>query len=215
MKRVPIVILFTALLTAAILFIGTCNSNPQKDKPDKTELIKSQQKAQSIDNNFKTEFEFLQIKSDSLQKELSLTQSKLKATKFKLNQSQLSLLALAQKQNDTVSVAQQLIDCDSLKTQTLSYVAWVDSVQCQYENNILQLNDLVAIKDSQVVVCKASFLQLKNVLDENFIREQKLTDDLNTAYKSLRKKVIQNKLLAGGMLVLSGIATTLYINANK
>lgn len=150
-----------------------------------------------------------------MQKELSFTQSKLKTTKFKLNQQQTALVALVEKKSDTLSFEQSLNDCDSLKQQSLAYVAWVDSVQTIYETNIVQLQEMVAINDSQIVVCATSYSQLKGLLDENLERERKLTEDLKTAYKSQRRKVLQNKLLAGGMLILSGIATTLYINANK
>lgn len=214
MKRVPLVILFTALITGLFLSLSTCNTG-EKVKPDKTEIIKASEKADGIDNAYNKAFEKLKTHSDSLQKELSATQSKLKATKFKLNQSQVALVALAEKRSDTLSFEQLLNDCDSLKQRTLAYVAWVDSTQYIYESNISQLENLVATKDSQVVICRASYSQIKGLLDENLERERKLSDDLNTAYKSQRRKVLQNKLLAGGMLMLSGIATTLYINANK
>lgn len=214
MKRVPIVILFTALITGLFLSLSTCNTG-EKVKPDKTEMIKASEKAESIDTNYKTAFESLKTHSDSLQKELSVTQSKLKTTKFKLNQSQIALVALAEKKSDTFSFEALLNDCDSLKQQTLAYVAWVDSTQSIYETNLVQLREMVATKDSQIVICTASYAQIKGLLDDNLERERKLTEDLNTAYKSQRRKVLQNKLLAGGMLLLSGIATTLYINANK
>lgn len=214
MKRVPLVILFTALITGLFLSLSTCNTG-EKVKPDKSEIIKAEVKAESVDNSYNRAFEGLKTHSDSLQKELSATQSKLKVTKFKLNQSQVALVALAEKKSDTLSIEQLLNDCDSLKQQTLAYVAWVDSTQSIYESNISRLENMVAIKDSQVVICRASYLQIKGLLDENLERERKLSDDLNTAYKSQRRKVLQNKLLAGGMLILSGIATTLYINANK
>jgi hypothetical protein len=214
MKRVPIVILFTALITGLFLSLSTCNTG-EKVKPDKTEMIKASEKAESIDTSYKAAFESLKTHSDSLQKELSVTQSKLKTTKFKLNQSQIALVALAEKKSDTLSFEALLNDCDSLKQQTLAYVAWVDSTQSIYETNLVQLQEMVATKDSQIVICSASYAQIKGLLDDNLERERKLTEDLNTAYKSQRRKVLQNKLLAGGMLLLSGIATTLYINANK
>lgn len=214
MKRVPLVILFTALITGLFLLLSTRNTG-EKVKPDKTEINKTEVKAESIDKSYNVAFEKLKTYSDSLQKELSFTQSKLKATKFKLNESQTALVALAEKKSDTLSFEQLLNDCDSLKQQTLLYITWVDSIQTIYDTNIVQLQEMVAIKDSQIVVCNSSYAQLKGLLDENLERERKLTEDLNTAYKSQRRKVLQNKLLAGGMLILSGIATTLYINANK
>lgn len=39
MKRVPLVILFTALITGLFLSLSTCNTG-EKVKPDKTEMIK-------------------------------------------------------------------------------------------------------------------------------------------------------------------------------
>lgn len=214
MKRVPLVILFTALITGLFLLLSTRNTG-EKVKPDKTEINKTEVKAESIYNSYNVAFEKLKTHSDSLQKELSFTKSKLKATKLKLSQSQTALVTLAKKKSDTLSFVQLLNDCDSLKQQTLAYVAWVDSTQSIYDTNIVQLQEMVAIKDSQIVVCNSSYAQLKGLLDENLERERKLTEDLNTAYKSQRRKVLQNKLLVGGMLILSGIATTLYINANK
>lgn len=214
MKRVPLVIFFTALITGLFLSLSTCNTG-EKVKPDKTQVIKAEVKLNSTDKAYKTAFEKLKTHSDSLQKELSLTQSKLRIAKFKLNQSQISLVALAEKKSDTLNPKQLLNDCDSLKQQTLAYVALVDRTQSNYDTNIVQLQEMVATKDSQIVVCTASYAQLKGLLDDNLERERKLTEDLNTAYKSQRRKVLQNKLLAGGMLILSGIATILYINANK
>lgn len=214
MKRVPLIILLTALIIGLFLLVTTCNTTENK-KPDKTQIIKASEKAERIDESYNKDFNILKSHSDSLQKELSITQSKLKVTKLKLNQSQIALVALAQKKSDTTSIEQFLSDCDSLKAQTLSYVAWVDSTQSSYESNISQLQELVATKDSQIIIGRNVYSDLKNLFDENLLREQKLTADLNTAYKSQRRKVIQNKLLAGGMLILSGIAATLYINAQK
>lgn len=214
MKRVPLVILFTALITGLFLSLSTCNTGASV-KPDKTEIKKAEVKAESIHENYNATFEVLKAHNDSLQKELSATQSKLKAARFKLSQSQNALISLAEKKSDTANVSQLMTECDSLKHQSLDYVAWVDSTQSIYKQNISQLENLLATKDSQIVICRTSYSQLKDLLDENLIREQKLSEDLKTAYKSQRRKVLQNKLLAGGMLILSGIATTLYINANK
>lgn len=215
MKRIPIVVISTALITGAILFFGTCGTNPQKAKPDKTEFLIAKEKLEYIDKNYNTVFDSLEFRSDSLETVLAQTKSKLKAAKLKQNESQITISILANKETDSLNMVEQLRDCDSLKAQTLAYVNLVDSTNYLYEATIFQLQNLVATKDSQIVICNNSYLQLKGLLDENLVRERKLTDDLNTTYKSQRKKVLQNKLLAGGFLFLSGIATTLYINSNK
>ena len=215
MKRIPIIILITASILCACLFLGTCDFIPQKEKPDKQAFIETEKEIDLIDKDYQEAFVLLKTHSDSLEKELNVSQSKLKIVKVNLKQSQHALLKLAKKDTDSVSIAERLTDYDSLKTQTLSFVDLVDTSNCMYETTITQLQNLLATKDSQIVVCRASYAQLKSLVDVNMERERKLTADLQTAYKSQRRKVFQNKLLAGGMLLLSGISTTLYINANK
>lgn len=147
--------------------------------------------------------------------ELKQTQYKLKVAKLKLEQSKFDVVTLAKKDTGGESEVQKLSDCDSLKAQVLAFANLVDSTQTDYEKDISKLNNLLAIKDSQIVVCDSSYSMLKNIADENLQREQKLTEDLNTAYKQQRKNRIQNKFLAAGFLILSGLTTTLLINSRK
>ena len=215
MKRIPITILVTALTIGAILFLGTCNTNVEKVKPDKTEIIKAEKQLSSIDKTYQNAFGLLKFHSDSVESALAISQSKLKIAKMKLGQSEIALVTLAKKNTDSSGVTQQLTDCDSLKAQALGFASLVDSTRCIYETTISELQNLAATKDSEIVVCRSSYDALKSITDENLDRERKLTDDLQTAYKVQKRKIIQNKLLAGGILLLSGISTTLYINANK
>lgn len=215
MKRIPLVILITALAIGLCLMLGTCNTNPQIVKPDKEATVKAHAKVSALDKEYHKANALLKSHSDSLQKELFLTQENLKAVKSSFKKSKQTLLALAQKDTAGIKISDQLIDCDSLKKQTILFAGIVDSVKDEYECNIIQLQELVAIKDSEIVICRSSYSNLKRLADENLERERKLTQDLQTAYKVQRRKVFQNKLLAGGMLILSGITTTLYINANK
>lgn len=86
---------------------------------------------------------------------------------------------------------------------------------CVYENKVDLTENLVAIRDSEIVICNRSYSQLKDFIDEQARREQKLTEDLNTLLKQQKKKRLQNRLLAGGMLFISGIATTLFIKSRE
>lgn len=214
MKRVPIIILLTALLVGLCLLFDKCATN-EIVKPDIEQVKQAEKKVSSIHKNYEQALNKLKVHSDSLQKELTQTQIKLKAVKTKLNQSQHSLVTLIEKDTAGLSIRDRLEDCDSLKAQAVNYVGLVDSTKSAYEKNISQLGNLLATKDTQLLVCRSSYTQLKDLIDENLQRERKLTEDLNTAYKKQRRKVIQNRLLAGGFLILSGITTTLFINANK
>jgi chromosome segregation ATPase len=215
MKRIPIVIFLTALVIGLILLLGTCSDNPQTSGPDKVAIEKTEKQVSSIDTHYQNAISQLQKHSDSLQSELIRTQEKLKIVKFKLNQSQFNVVRFVKKDTVGESIAQQMNDCDSLKQEVEEYVQYVDSTKIIYESNISELQTLVATKDSELVVCKSSYENLQNIVAENLQRERQLTDDLQTAFKQQRKKVIQNKLLAGGFLLLSGLTTTLFIKANK
>jgi len=213
--RIPLVILITAFIIGACLFIGTCNTSPPIVKPDKTKVVETEKKVNVIDKNYQRENALLKISSDSLQKELFQTKESLKATKVKLQKSQSTLIALAQKDTTGRSIIEQRDDCDSLKQEAVLFAAIVDSAKAEYECNIRQFESLVAIKDSEIVVCSNSYSALKSLMDQNLDRERQLTQDLQTAYKVQRRKIVQNKILAGGFLILSGITTTLFINSTK
>ena len=213
MKRIPIIIFLTAFCIGLFLLFDKCSSD-QTLKPDK-EVTQNEKQISSLSKHYQHTIALLQKHSDSLQKELNQTEYKLKVAKLKLQQSKFDVITLVKKDTTGESSLQQLRDCDSLKEQVLLFTSCVDSTQSEYELSITQLDNLLAVKDSQIVICNASYSQLKNITDENLQREQKLTEDLNTAYKQQRKNQIQNKILAAGFLILSGITTTLFINSKK
>jgi hypothetical protein len=217
MKRTPIIILLliaAVMLCTAVLF-DKCSTGSKTVTPDKEQIIKTEKQVQDADKNYRHANALIKSHSDSLQRELSQTKQKLQFVKTKLHQAEIRIVMLAKKDTTGKSMATQLNDCDSLKDESVLFASLVDSTRILYENNICQLEDLVATKDSQIILCASSYSQLKNLIDENLQRERNLTADLQTAYKQQRKKIIQSKLLAGGFLIMSGFTTTLFINSNK
>jgi len=215
MKKVPIVILITALCIGLFLLFNTCSTDTEHLKPDKEQNQNAEKKVSLIDNHYQETIVFMKAQSDSLQRVLNKTQKQLIATKIKLEQSKFDVVKLVEKDTAGLSVEQKLNDCDSLKEEVSDYVFWVDSTQSDYETTITQLHNIVAVKDSEIVVCQISYTQLKSISDDNLQRERKLTEDLETAYKQQRKKQIQNKVLAVGFLILSGVTTSLIIQSRQ
>lgn len=215
MKKVPIVILITALCIGLFLLFSTCSNDPQHLKPDKEQFQNAQHEASLVEEYYQNAFINLKVHSDSLERVLNKTQKQLIATKIKLEQSKFNVVSLIEKDTSGLSVQQKLNDCDSLKEEVSDYVFWVDSTQCDYETTIKQLTNIVAVKDSEIVVCQISYTSLKSITDDNLQREQKLTEDLETAYKQQRKNRIQNKVLAVGFLILSGVTTSLLIQSRQ
>lgn len=214
MKKVPIVILITAFCIGMILLFNTCNDT-QHRKPDKEQIQSSEHEANLVEEYYQNAFTQLKDHSDSLERELIKSQKQLIATKIKLEQSKFNVVSLIKKDTSGLSVQQKLNDCDSLKEEVSDYVFWVDSTQSDYETAIKQLNNIVAVKDSEIVVCQISYTRLKSISDDNLQRERKLTEDLETAYKQQRKNRIQNKFLAAGFLILSGVTTSLIIHSRQ
>jgi hypothetical protein len=215
MKKVPIVILITALCIGLFLLFNTCSDDPQHLKPDKEQIQIAEHEASLVEEYYQNAFINLKGQSDSLESVLNKTQKQLIATKIKLEQSKFNVVSLFEKDTSGLSVQQKLNDCDSLKEEVSEYVFWVDSTQSDYETTITQLHNIVAVKDSEIVVCQISYTQLKSISDDNLQRERKLTEDLETAYKQQRKKQIQNKVLAVGFLILSGVTTSLLIQSRQ
>lgn len=215
MKKVPIVILITALCIGLFLLFSTCSNDKEHLKPDKEQIQSAEQESNLVEEYYQNAFIHLKFHSDSLEKELSKAQRQLIATKIKLDQSKFDVVKLVEKDTAGLSAQQKLTNCDSLKEEVSDYVVWVDSTQSNYETTIRQLTNIVAVKDSEIVVCQISYTQLKSISDDNLQRERKLTEDLEIAYKQQRKNRIQNKLLAAGFLILSGVTTSLLIQSRQ
>ncbi len=217
MKRTIVIIslLIIAVMLGSIALFHNDKPNVSTVKQDKQLLIKSEQQVKLIDSHYQQDIALLKKRSDSLQSELNQTQVKLQVAKVKLSQSEITVLHFAKKDTTHESVREQLSDCDSLKEQVFAFAGLMDSTRNIYECNITQLRNVVAIKDSELVICKSAYSEMKNLMDENLERERQLTEDLQTAYKQQRRKILQSKLLAGGFLILSGITTTLYLNSKK
>lgn len=109
---------------------------------------------------------------------------------------------------DTVLIDSLSFGLEQLHTDT-------DTLINSFENKIKLYQAMVAVRDSEIVLNNKAFIKLNNFSNEQLIREQQLTNDLNTTLKALRRKRMQNKLLAGGMLFISGVTTVLFIKARQ
>jgi hypothetical protein len=211
MKRNIIIgLIIAAVMLGAFVLFDKSPTSPQSLKPDKEQLVKDEKTVGLIDKNYTLAMNHLKEHGDSLEAELKITKEKLSAAKFLLGQTEISTVRLAEKDTSHETVRQKITDCDSLKKQVLLFAGKVDSTQGLYDCAVSRLESMVATKDSEIVVCRSSYTELKSLMDENLMREQKLTEDLQTAYKQQRRKTLQSKLMAGGFLIMTGIATSLY-----
>lgn len=211
MKRLTILICFL-LLGSLFCTFQTCDPIVRVPdlKPEKYWHEQNEKELFSLQQKYEKNLSALQTINDSLIKELALTKAKLKSSKLKQHLSEEKILALAEKDSSN-NVVEELSNCDSLKAEVISYIHQVDSTEAMYDSTIGQLENLLAIKDTSLIVCKSGYDQLKQITEDNLRREQRLTADLEQAIKVQKRKTWQNKLLAGGFLILSGILTSILI----
>jgi hypothetical protein len=211
MKRNIIIgLIIGAVMLGAFVLFDKSSTSPKSLKPDKAQLVKDEKAVAFIDKHYTLALNRLKEHGDSLETELRITKEKLSAAKLLLGQTELLTVHLAEKDTAHETIRQKITDCDSLKAQVLLFASKVDSTQELYDCAVSRLESMVAIKDSEIVVCRSSYTELKCLMDENLMREQKLTEDLQTVYKQQRRKTLQSKLMAGGFLIMTGITTSLY-----
>ena len=211
MKRLSII--FSLIILCAVFCTFQICTPLQRFPDTKAESYWREQNEKQmllLNRNYQRNLSDLQKCNDSLNKALDATKSKLRASKSKLRLTENKLLSLAQS-DANYNVVEELSDCDSLKQEVVSYIHQVDSTRTLYDSTISHLQNLVAIKDTSLTICTASYSELNRIAEDNLRREQRLTEQLQQSIKVQKRKTLQNKFLAAGFLVLSGIVTTIII----
>lgn len=169
----------------------------RKEKTEKLKLV----------DNYNYQIQQLAQSKDSLN--FSLVLSKSLVTAYRLKAKDLRAQVQLQVQQDTSQKVNKIIRpvIDSLlKFQELS-----DSA-CDV--TISNLESGIANRDSTIRLYAGIEVNLKDIQKQQEQNIQLLTEQLNTAYKNQKKKTRQQKILSGGLLILSGITTALLLTQN-
>lgn len=212
MKTVYIILAF-----CVGLFIGHLLFPSEREiKPPITEAVQqTQNKINSIDSSvFESKINFL-VQNDSLKKKLEVSNGLLSIHKSLLLSERNKVKELTNRIAESAKTADDSLLVDSLSTQVATLNAKTDSLIFNYESRDSLMQAMIAIRDTQIEICDRSYQETKDLLLEQSRREQQLTDNLNVALKQLKRKRLQNRILAGGMLFVSGIITTLYIKSKQ
>jgi hypothetical protein len=90
-----------------------------------------------------------------------------------------------------------------------------DSLVCNYESKIRIAESNVAVRDSELIICNRAYQKVQSLVGEQIARERQLTEDLNKILKQQKKKRIQNRMLALGMVFISGFTASLIIKSKQ
>jgi len=203
-------LLIAFALFACIVSIGTCTLSQRSKKPDKhpeSDSIASIWKNEKVQLQvqYHKQIEKLQSGKDSLQR---IVIEKKKSLSQYRNQ---TALLESQLKSFIANADSSYVSCDSLKPLADEYFASQAENDSTCDSTISTLEQIVANRDSSILLFQKSEANMRDLQREQELRNQLLTDELNTAYKSQKKKIIQNKFLAGGLIFLSGFTTTLLI----
>ena len=114
-------------------------------------------------------------------------------------------LLLATAINDTDNTA-KLSDCDSLESSLADLKVSTAEKDSLFEDIQSQLEHLVNNKDSTLNVQREEYNALKLSFDNSLAQQDDILGQNKYLQKQLNRHVVKNKLLSGGLLVLSGIA---------
>ena len=183
--------------------VQSCEDKPKQVnvKEIKKEITNSGNLAETLQRNFqKAKQEFNKV-ADSLKTENQKLNVKLQVT-----------CALLKKQQTLVT---SNIPCDTLRKEVVVLNELSNEQDSLCSLNISSLNQAVAIRDSQIVMCNRTYQSMYDLQKENQQRQMQLAEDLKTALKANRKKRFENKMLTCGLMIMTGITTTLFIKSQQ
>lgn len=172
-------------------------------------------KAKIIDGNKVHADSILQKRNELLSGQLKIATSQLKANKS-------SLLLERQKINGfKQTVEHDSLPCknkemvDSLTNRIDKLNAVTDTMFSIYDTKVLVNEKLIAVRDSELIVCNRAYQQTQSLVQEQVARERQLTDDLNKVLKQQKRKRVQSRLLSIGALFVAGFTTSLIIKTKQ
>ncbi len=178
------------------------------DKPHQVNIAEIKKQMQFENNQiddshkkYQQQIKQYEFKTDSLSK-------KNKDLSFRLNNARILL-----KQQQTKVVSN--IPCDTLKQEVLVLNGLINNADSMCIENINSLNQSIAIRDTQLIFCNRNYQSIFDLQKENRIREQQLTDELKVAYKHNKRKRFESKMLSAGLMIMTGITTTLFIKSQQ
>jgi hypothetical protein len=201
MKPVNIIICFLVLIVLILLFARSCgNDIPAVHKIDYQKTIDS---LKNINERYTVSLKHYQKENDSLTKQLAETEVRLQNQKAKLTPLRKSVHTIIHSNWDTVSIPAKLEKCDSLKDLVIEYEAQLCITDSLTDEKIASLNQIIQVKDEQLIECAHSFDALKETLQTSIEGSKTCADDLKKLDKKIKRKRFFNRVLGTTVAVVS------------
>lgn len=209
MKTLHIIIAFCfGLLIGHLVYPG----NLFKPEPSNTIVVQTQKEIDAIDSIMASGDSLLKKRNQQLSVQLNGVNQLLARSKSQLEWQRACLSVLS---SDLTADTARHPYQETINTGIQELNSITDSLVCEYETKVALTENQVAVRDSALVMCERSYADLKSIAIEQALREQKLQNDLNSALRQQKRCRLQNRFLAAGMLVISGITTGLIVKARQ
>jgi chromosome segregation ATPase len=210
-QAIAIIISFSIGLLGVMLFFDGCGRKP----PERlviTPVVALEKKASDIEQKYSEQIRVLTHENDSLRHEIDIrrrdlikTRQVLIALESKTKQIQIKIRTV----RDTVM---KVVYCDSLQTEVDSLVTEMNHRDSVCQEETAALNSLIKNKDSTITISQKSYSDLKSIMENSFDQQKALSDQLSEAGKQLKRKTLGSRILAAGVLILSGITAASFIH---
>lgn len=214
MQTSKIKTLIIIALGSVVALLSTCEfakTDPSLKTENQDTLFYSQWKKEKTQKlelvaKFESRIATLQKQKDSLDNSIKSSKAAIVVARTKTE-------ILQKRLKDAIKAIEPI---DSLCYDTLTplidslvFSQNVSDSTCDDTIDLLQIT--LANRDTTIFLQNQMEGTLRDLNKESELRNQYLTEKLNVAYKAQRKKTRQNKILAGGLLILSGITASLLI----
>ncbi len=213
MKRTVIITLIFSLISSLSTYLLFHSMEGFKSEIKESKFVVKEMKEQinSIEENYKSEMERWMEKSFVLQNQIAKTDSNLTLSKQKEKSLQGKIQKLISESKEMQDTSAIISNYDSVKTQTEKFISETFIRDSLCDKEISELKCLAEQKDSAMAVCQSSFSALKQLADSSISFQNKLTDELASANKKIKKANLKSKFLTAGVMVLSGATTFLLL----
>jgi DNA polymerase II small subunit/DNA polymerase delta subunit B len=212
-KKFFLVILLTAVISSCLTYFIASPTPQANINPMQQALQVNEKKAQAISQNYTLEMSQLKKQNDSLLKVVQSRRAALMLSDQKVFQLEDKVRELANKvQAEPDTTKEKVSDLDSLGIEASVLVSQEAERDSLCEGEVSDLNALVKEKDSALEDCQNSYISMRQVADSSLQQQQNAILQIKGLNKQLKKKAVQSRLLSAGILIITGVAATLYLS---
>jgi predicted nuclease with TOPRIM domain len=170
------------------------------------------EKAEEVDSSLYEQIKELEIRNDSLHKEVENAKASLKESRYKAFRLQDKIALLSEAVKQEVDTVQKLAYCDSLQDEVQRVIVQAIANDSICDRVIAQLEQESDNLRSMVSEYKEGYNELKELLDETFKQNEALSLQLEDTEIKLGKVQRRNRFLGAGLVFMSGVVTTVAIH---